>query len=393
MGRRRRHDRLPRRDVAAAGRVRAGRRGLRPGGPSRDAVRGPALRAGAGRCGRPDPAPPPPCPLRRLLGARRPHHGGDGLRRAARGRRARVGPRRRPAHRRPAGAAAHRRLGRPARDRRGDVAVLPGQRRPGRSGPRSARRPPRPSSLAPRPPPPRLPGLPPRRVNPATSYGLSRLRLPPYDVPRRGDERPSREACTGDAPVAVVHRYDAERGARAGGRVRFVAMPRLVLRPDDPRLAGLLATAGDQGDVVSRRQVYACGLTRWHVRGQVRARRWATIGDQSVCLHRAEPSVVGLRWAAVFQGDPRAHLDGATALLASGLERYSDERIRVSVPRGARIRRTPQFDIRQTRRWTAGDMVTTGIPRARPAVAAVRGALWAVSDRQAALLLTMTTQQ
>jgi very-short-patch-repair endonuclease len=34
-----------------------------------------------------------------------------------------------------------------------------------------------------------------------------------------------------------------------------------------------------------------------------------------------------------------------------------------------------------------------GIPRTRPAVAAVRGALWAVSDRQAGLLLTMTVQQ
>lgn len=170
-------------------------------------------------------------------------------------------------------------------------------------------------------------------------------------------------------------------------------MPRLVLCPDDPRLARLLATARDQGDVVSRRQVYACGLTRWHVRGQVRARRWATIGDQSVCLHRADPSVRGLRWAAVFQGGPRAHLDGATALLASGLERYAEERIRVSVPRGARIRRTPLFDIRQTRRWAADDFVTTGVPRSRPAVAAVRGALWAVSDRQATLLLTMTTQQ
>jgi very-short-patch-repair endonuclease len=95
----------------------------------------------------------------------------------------------------------------------------------------------------------------------------------------------------------------------------------------------------------------------------------------------------------VFQGGPRAHLDGATALLASGLERYAEERIRVSVPRGARIRRTPLFDIRQTRRWAADDVVTTGVPRARPAVAAVRGALWAVSDRQATLLLTMTTQQ
>jgi very-short-patch-repair endonuclease len=102
---------------------------------------------------------------------------------------------------------------------------------------------------------------------------------------------------------------------------------------------------------------------------------------------------VGLRWAAVFQGGPRAHLDGASALIASGLVRFTEDRIRVSVPRGARVRRTPLFDIRQTRRWASGDVVGVGIPRTRPAVAAVRGALWAVSDSQATLVLTMTAQQ
>jgi len=170
-------------------------------------------------------------------------------------------------------------------------------------------------------------------------------------------------------------------------------MPRLVLSPDDPRLIRLREIAEPQGQVVSRRQIYECGLTRWHVRGQVRAGRWATIGDQAVCLHRGDPSVEGLRWAAVIQGGPRAHLDGASALLASGLQRFTEERIRVSVPRGARIRRTGLFDIRQTRRWSAGDVVTTGVPRSGSAVAAVRGALWAASDRQASLLVTMAVQQ
>jgi very-short-patch-repair endonuclease len=170
-------------------------------------------------------------------------------------------------------------------------------------------------------------------------------------------------------------------------------MPRLVLDPGDPRLRQLTEIAASQGQVVSRRQVYSCGLTRWHVRGQVRARRWMTIGDQAVCLHRGEVSPVGLRWAAVFQGGPRAHLDGASALIASGLERFTEDRIRVSVPRGARVRRTPLFDIRQTRRWDASDVMYVGIPRARPQVAAVRGALWAGSDSQATLLLTMTAQQ
>lgn len=145
--------------------------------------------------------------------------------------------------------------------------------------------------------------------------------------------------------------------------------------------------------MVSRKQAYAVGLTRWHVRGQVRAGRWSTIGDQSICLHTGDPTTRGLRWAAVFQGGPRAHLDGASALVAAGLERYTEQMIRVTVPRGARVRRNSLFDIRQTRRWSADDLQPHGIPRSRPAVAAVRGALWAVSDRQAALLLTMTVQQ
>ena len=51
-------------------------------------------------------------------------------------------------------------------------------------------------------------------------------------------------------------------------------------------------------------------------------------------------------------------------------------------------------DVRQTRRWRVDDLRDgSGPPRTRPEVAAVRGALWALSDRQAALLLTMAVQQ
>jgi len=95
----------------------------------------------------------------------------------------------------------------------------------------------------------------------------------------------------------------------------------------------------------------------------------------------------------VFQGGPRAHLDGAAALMVAGLERFDEDRIRVSVPRGARVRRSRLYDIRQTRRWSADDIVDIGIPRSQPAVDAVRAALWARSDAQAALVLTMSVQQ
>ncbi len=112
-----------------------------------------------------------------------------------------------------------------------------------------------------------------------------------------------------------------------------------------------------------------------------------------MCLHNGQVSESGHRWAAVFQGGPRACLDGASSLVAGGLERYRVKRTRVSVPRGARVRRNPRYDIRQTRRWSADDLVPSGIPRTRNPVAAVRGALWAASDRQATYLLALVVQQ
>jgi very-short-patch-repair endonuclease len=162
---------------------------------------------------------------------------------------------------------------------------------------------------------------------------------------------------------------------------------------DDPRLQAARELAVMQGGVISRPQMYSLGVTRWEIRGQVRAHRWQLIGDQSVCLHNGAIDDAGHRWAAVFQGGPRACLDGASALVAAGLERFTVDRVRVSVPRGARIRRNRRYDIRQTRRWRADDIASHGIPRTRPDVAAIRAALWAVSDKQATYVLTLVVQQ
>lgn len=151
--------------------------------------------------------------------------------------------------------------------------------------------------------------------------------------------------------------------------------------------------AAAQDGVVSRRQLYAVGVTRWQVVANVRAGRWRRVGDQSVCFHTGPLSLRAEHWAAVFQGGPRAQLDGASALVESGLERFTVDRVRVSVPRGAKIRRSKRINIRQTRRWSATDLVITGVPRTPPHVAAVRASLWAKSDRQAALVMTMAVQQ
>ncbi|MDF1603045.1 DUF559 domain-containing protein [Nocardioides sp. YIM 152315] len=169
-------------------------------------------------------------------------------------------------------------------------------------------------------------------------------------------------------------------------------MPRQI-RYDDPRFVSARRLATQQGWVLSRRQLYSLGITRWEIRGQVRAHRWQLIGDQSVHLTNGDLSPTGEQWAAVVQGGPRACLDGGSALIAAGLERYELDRVRVSVPRGARVRRRRSFDIRQTRRWAEDDIVRVGIPRTRPATAAIRAALWARTDREATYVLLLTVQQ
>lgn len=159
------------------------------------------------------------------------------------------------------------------------------------------------------------------------------------------------------------------------------------------RLARVEAVAADQAGVVSRTQLYALGVTRSRVRAHLRARRWRRVGSQSISLTTGPLTRAAQQWAAVFEAGPRAFLDGSSALVASGLRNFDESAIRVSVPRGARVRRARGLDIRQTRRWQADDVVGSGVPRSRPAVAAVRGALWARSDRQATLLMTMAVQQ
>jgi hypothetical protein len=158
-------------------------------------------------------------------------------------------------------------------------------------------------------------------------------------------------------------------------------------------LRGAIELAAAQEGVISRPQLYALGVSRGQVRAQLRAQRWCRRRSQSISVTTGPLTEEASRWVAVFEAGPRAYLDGASSLIAAGLTNFTLDRHRVSVPRGARVRRAPGIDIRQTRRWSAEDIVGGGLPRARVDVAAVRAALWATSDKQAALLLTMVVQQ
>jgi very-short-patch-repair endonuclease len=178
----------------------------------------------------------------------------------------------------------------------------------------------------------------------------------------------------------------------------------MELRAEDSGLAGpsrraerrrfAEQLAHSQAGIVSRRQLYAAGITRSEVRANLRALRWRAVGRQCICVHRGPLTRSARHWAAVLEAGPRARLDGASALVHAGVKNFEPVSIRVSVPRGARVyRRLSGVEARQTRRWSADDVIGTGLPRARPAVAAIHAALWARSNREAALVLTMTVQQ
>ena len=86
-------------------------------------------------------------------------------------------------------------------------------------------------------------------------------------------------------------------------------------------------------------------------------------------------------------------LDGVTALQHAGLSGFDDDDIHLSVKHTAEITQTPGVRIHKVIRRLEDEVVAAGIPRTRPAVAAIRAAHWARSDRQAALVLVMPVQQ
>ena len=148
-----------------------------------------------------------------------------------------------------------------------------------------------------------------------------------------------------------------------------------------------------QGGVVSRRQLLAAGMTRWQVKAHLNAGRWKAHGRQTIAIHTGELDAAAMRWFGVFEAGPRSAVDGVSALEAAGLTGWSSDSVRVSVPRGAPAVRRKGLMVRQTRRLRTEDVIRAGVPRTRPEIAAVRAALWALSDRQAATVLAMTVQQ
>lgn len=155
------------------------------------------------------------------------------------------------------------------------------------------------------------------------------------------------------------------------------------------RLAGELAAAHD--GVVTHAMLLDRGLTRGQIEVEIEHGAWTTAGRHTVSVTADAPSGRGLWWRALWESGSRSVLDGPTALLAAGLTGWDEPLIHVSVPNKAAPRHLD--GVRHHRLRDIGPAVRNGLRRTYPAVAVVRAAQWARSDRAAATLVAMTVQQ
>ena len=123
------------------------------------------------------------------------------------------------------------------------------------------------------------------------------------------------------------------------------------------------------------------------------AGRWRPVHTQCVAVHTGPLPMLGAHWAAVLEAGPRGCLDGTSSLIAGGLEHYSEDVVRVSVPRGVLVRRAPGS--RRTADASAASRRCRAVGDPEDTAARGRRArrLWARSDKQATLVLTMVVQQ
>src|SRR5699024_10114734 len=94
---------------------------------------------------------------------------------------------------------------------------------------------------------------------------------------------------------------------------------------------------------------------------------------------------------AVWETGSGSVLDGVSALLAAGLENYTEEQIVVAVPRGTCPVRLPGVRVRSHR--VIAPAPVPGLPRLTVEAAVVNATTWAVSERQAALIVILAVQQ
>lgn len=161
--------------------------------------------------------------------------------------------------------------------------------------------------------------------------------------------------------------------------------------PRAERTRAARAVAALHEGVAHRAELRDVGVTRADVRTEVCAGRWALAGKHTVVIGTGPLTDDARHWQAVWESGSGAVLDGASALIASGLTGFAPHRVDVSMPRNNR--RHAVAGVVRHLRSAMPPTVQVGVPRVKPEWAAIHAAQWAVSDRQAALLLCLPVQQ
>lgn len=153
------------------------------------------------------------------------------------------------------------------------------------------------------------------------------------------------------------------------------------------QLARQLATPHD--GVVTLRMLMRAGLTRGQILVEIERGAWRKHG-----VHTVQVDDLGPRahwWRALWESGRSSVLDGPTALIEAGLKGWEEPSIHVSVSNSAIVRDLEGVVHHRLR--TVGPSHQTGLRRTASAVAVVRAAQWAQTDRAAATIVAMTVQQ
>lgn len=160
------------------------------------------------------------------------------------------------------------------------------------------------------------------------------------------------------------------------------------------RQRAVARAAEPYGGVLSRAMLRELAIDRHIVRREVAGDHWRTHGCQTVSVHTHAREGPALWWRGIWEtGANIAVLDGVSALLAGGMTGFDESVVPVSIPRVRNRRRIEGVRVHRVERVECEVIVGRGVPRVAPALAAVRAAHWASSDRQAALLLVLPIQQ
>jgi very-short-patch-repair endonuclease len=131
---------------------------------------------------------------------------------------------------------------------------------------------------------------------------------------------------------------------------------------------------------------------RWDVRAELRAGRWRRRGRQTIQVGEGNQQLAAW-WTALFEVGGGSVLDGVSALVAGGMKIMEERTIDVAAPKSTRPRKARGVRVHETRRFEDASVIRVGVPRMKPATAAVHAVLWAKTDRQASAIVLTAAQQ